>query len=366
MASPKSPAWLALTLLLGACQREPIKLGGAFGLSGRHYDLGVSGRDGATLAVEELNAAGGPGGRRIELLVVDDQQDPEAARRAVRGLVDQGVVAIVGHMTSAMTEATLPIANQAHVLMVSPTSSAAKFYGLDDWLITLFPSTRRSADLLLERLTRGDKVRRLAVIFDLSNLAFTQSWYDRVHEVLTAAGREVRPVAFTSGAGSSLGEVAGRALAGKPDGVLVIANALDSASLCQQLRKRDATVRLYGTDWGFTHDAIAHGGRALEGAVFTLNIDLEDRTPGFVRFKDAYRARFSRAPDFAAVLSYEAVLLLAEGLRRDATREGVRRAILGLGTFHGLQEDFHVDATGDVDRPQLLMTVRDGRVVRPE
>ncbi len=353
-------------LLLGACQREPIKVGGAFGLSGRHYDLGISGRDGATLAVEELNAAGGPGGRKIELLVVDDQQDPEAARRAVRSLVDQGVVAIVGHMTSAMTEASLPVANQAHVLLVSPTSSAMKFHGLDDWLVTLFPSTRRSADLLIDRITRVDKVRRLAVVYDLSNLAYTQSWYDRVQEVLTAAGSAVHPVTFTSGAEPSLGEVAGRALAGRPDAVLVIANAFDSASICQQLRKRDAAVRLYGTDWGFTHDAIAHGGRALEGAIFTLKVDMENRTPKFVRFKEAYRARFSRAPDFAAVFSYEAILLLAEGLRRDATREGVRRAILGLGTFHGLQEDFHVDATGDVDRPQLLMTIRDGLVVRPE
>ncbi len=363
MARAARPAWLAVALVLAACQRQPIKLGGVFGLSGRHYDLGVSGRNGATLALEELNAAGGVGGRPLELLVKDDEQEPEAARRAVQALMDQGVVAIVGHMTSAMTEATLPMANQAHVLMASPTSSASGFQGLDDWLVLLYPSTRRSAAVLVERITKVDRVRRLAVVHDLSNRAFTQSFHDDVRDGLVAAGGEVVSVPFTSGAERSLGEVAGRALAGKPDAVLVVANALDSASLCQQLRRRSATVPFYGSDWGFTQDVVSHGGRAVEGTIFPLKVNLDDRTPTFVRFRDAYQARFSRAPDFAALMAYEAVLLVAEGLRHDTTRAGLRQAILDLGTFHGVQEDFRIDRFGDVERRQFLMTVRHGRIV---
>ena len=357
------PAWLPVALLLAACQRQPIKLGGAFGLSGRHYDLGVSGRDGATLAVEELNAAGGVGGRRLEFLVRDDAQDPRVARAAVQALVDQGVVAIVGHMTSAMTEATLPLANQAHVLLVSPTTSASTFQGRDDWLIMLYPSTRSSTAMLVERLAAVDGVRRLAVIYDLSNRAFTESWHDLVKAGLEARGGQVLAVPFTSGEDRSMGELAERALAARPEGVLVVANALDSASLCQQLRKRSAAVRLYGTDWGFTQDGVAQGGRAVDGAIFTLKVDLEDRTPTFQRFRNAYQVRFGRVPDFAAMLGYEAVQVVAAGLRRDASREGLRAAILGLGTVNGLQEDFRIDRFGDVGRRQFLMTVRDGRIV---
>jgi branched-chain amino acid transport system substrate-binding protein len=360
--SPR-PAWLAVALLLAACQKEPIKLGGAFGLSGRHYDLGVSGRNGATLALEELNAAGGIAGRRLELLVKDDQQEPEAARRAVQALVDQGVVAIVGHMTSAMTEATLPLANQARILMVSPTTSAARYQGLDDWLVLLNLSTRLSAAALVERMVRVEQVKRLAIVQDLSNRVFTQAWHDHVKELLTARGGETVVVTFTSGEARSLGEVAEAALAARADAVLVVANALDSAGLCQQLRKRSGTVPIFGSDWGFTQDAVAHGGRAVEGAIFTQKVNMEDPSPAFVRFKADYQARFSRAPDFAAVLAYEAVTLLAEGLRRDATREGLRRAILSLGSFRGLQGTLRLDGFGDVERRQFVMTIRDGRIV---
>jgi branched-chain amino acid transport system substrate-binding protein len=359
-------AWFAAALLLAGCQRPPIKVGGVFNLSGRHYDLGVSGRNGATLAVEELNAAGGVGGRRLELMVQDDQQDPEAARKAVQALVDLGVVAIIGHMTSAMTEATLEQANRAHILMVSPTTSAAKYQGLDDWLVLLNLSTRSSTAALVERMVRVEKVKRLAVLQDLSNKVFTQAWVDGVADELTRRGGELRVVTFTSGEKRPLGEIAEAALAEKADGLLVLANSLDSAGLCQQVRKRDLRLPLFGSDWGFTQDAVVHGGQAVEGALFTQKVNTEDQSPTYRRFRDAYQARYSRAPDFAAALSYEAVQLLAEGLRRDATREGVRAAVLSIGTFQGLQGTLKLDRFGDVERKQFVMTVRDGRIVPAE
>jgi branched-chain amino acid transport system substrate-binding protein len=357
--------WLLAALALAGCRREPIKLGGVFNLSGRHYDLGVSGRNGATLAVEELNAAGGLQGRRLELLVKDDAQEPEAARRAVQALVDQGAVAIVGPMTSAMTEATLAQANQAHILMVSPTTSASKFEGLDDWLVLLNLSSRASSAAIVERMLRVEKVKRLVIVQDLSNKVFTQAWIDGVRAAL--AGRaETVIVTFTSGEPRTLGEVAGLALAERPDALLVLANSLDSAGLCQQVRKRDERLPLFGADWGFTIDVVAHGGRAVEGAIFTQKVDVEDRSPRFRRFREAYQARFSRPPDFAAVLSYEAVTLLAEGLKQDTTREGLRRAVLSVGTFQGLQGTLKLDRSGDVERQQFVMTIRDGRIVPAE
>jgi branched-chain amino acid transport system substrate-binding protein len=366
MSTQRRLAAVGVTLMLAACHAQPIKLGGVFGLSGRHYDLGVSGRNGATLAVEELNAAGGVGGRRIEFLVQDDAQDPEQARRAVQALVDQGVVAIIGHMTSAMTEATLAQADRLHVLMVSPTTSATKYQGHDDWLVLLNLSNQASAAAIVDRMVGYHRVKRLAIIQDLSNMVFTQSWRDFVTLGLVARGAQVEVVTFTSGGSQPLGEVAGQALAHHPDAVLVLANALDTASLCQQIRKHDTALPLFGSDWGFTQDAVTHGGGAVEGAIFTQKVDMEDQTPSFLRFRAAYQARFSRPPDFAATLAYEAVQLVALGLKRDATREGLRQAVLEVGTFQGLQGPLKVDRFGDIERKQFLMTIRQGRFVPVE
>jgi len=60
-------------------------------------------------------------------------------------------------------------------------------------------------------------------------------------------------------------------------------------------------------------------------------------------------------------MAYEAGLILAEALGRNATRAGVRQALLDIGTFRGLQGEIRIDGNGDVTRRQFLMTVRDGR-----
>ena len=120
-------ALAAACFVAGGCDRrvEPIRVGFVAGLTGRHYGLGVSCRNGAQLAVEEINASGGVAGRPLELLVKDDAQDPEIAKRAVRELIRDRVVAILGHSTSSMAEATLAIADEEHVLMMSPTVELA-------------------------------------------------------------------------------------------------------------------------------------------------------------------------------------------------------------------------------------------------
>jgi branched-chain amino acid transport system substrate-binding protein len=355
-----------VTVAAAACAKPaPIQIGFVTGLTGRHYDLGLSSRNGVELAVKELNAAGGVRGRPIELVIRDDGQDPEQARRAVTELVRSGVVAIIGHATSAMAEATLPIVNRERVLMVSPTVSSSQFKGQDDWFVMMHPSTADSARVLSEHLAARGKVRTVSAIYDVSNLAFTKSWHDAFKARFEASGGAVRSIPFTSGQGST-GELAAAALAGGADAVLLLANALDTAALAQQVRLRSPTAPILGAEWGFTSDVIVNGGRAVEGAIFVQKLNLTDESPRYRAFSEAYVARYGREVDFAAAFSYESVQLLAAALARDTTREGVRGAILGMGSFEGLQGTVKIDRFGDAERRHYVMTLRGGKVVPAE
>lgn len=357
----------ALAAAAGACSEpQPIRIGLVTGLTGRHYDLGLSSRNGVELAVSEVNAAGGVKGRKIELLIRDDGQDAEQARRAVNDLVGAGVVAIIGHATSAMAEATLPIVNRDRVLMVSPTVSSAAFEGKDDWFVMMQSSTTGSARMLSAYLVSHRIARSVSVVYDLSNLSYTKAWYDTFHAAFEGAGRTVRPVTFTSGRVRSMRDLAASALSGGADAVLIIANALDTAALAQQLRLLSSAVPLLGAEWGFTNDVVVNGGRAVEGAVFTQKVNLADETPRFQVFRRGYEARYSRSVDFAAVFAYETVKLLGAALEQDATREGVRAAVLRLGAFEGLQGTVRINEHGDAERRPYVMTIRGGRVVPVE
>jgi branched-chain amino acid transport system substrate-binding protein len=359
-------AGLALAAM-GCRDRTPIRIGFVAGLTGRNYDLGVSERNGASLAVADLNRTGGIGGRPVTLLIRDDEQKPEVARRVVEELIAEQVLAIIGHATSSMAEATLPIANRERVLMVSPTVSASAFRGRDDWLVLLYPSTGESAAALADYLQRSGGAKRIVAFYDVSNRAYSESWHDQFKLALQAhGGQVVRSVPFESSRVPSFDRLVADALDPGVDGVVTVANALDSASICQQVRKRSQTIRLYGTDWGFTHDVLTHGGKAMEGAIFTQKVDVNDASPAFARFRREYEERYQRPVDFAAIMAYEATMVIGQGLRRDTTREGLRRAILEIGSFRGLQGDFRIDRFGDVQRHHFVMGVRDGKMVAIE
>ncbi len=76
---PAIVAMALIAVILFSCQREkpPFKIGFVGGLTGRYSDLGVSGRNGAMLAVEEINENGGIRGRKILLIAKDDRQDEQ-------------------------------------------------------------------------------------------------------------------------------------------------------------------------------------------------------------------------------------------------------------------------------------------------
>ncbi|MCX7656031.1 MAG: ABC transporter substrate-binding protein, partial [Treponemataceae bacterium] len=76
-----------------SCSPRPIKIGFIGGLSGYYADLGIAGRNGLRLALEEANREGGIDGHPLQLLTNDDKQDPQEARRSYKALVAEGVIA---------------------------------------------------------------------------------------------------------------------------------------------------------------------------------------------------------------------------------------------------------------------------------
>ena len=172
-------AILILAILVSTaigCEKKenPIKVGFVGGLTGRLSDLGTTGRNGVILAVEEINSRGGINGRPVELITKDDQQNPEVALRVDRELVDEGVVAIIGHMTSSMSMVAMPFVNKRKVLMISPTTSTNKATGIDDYFIRMMPPNKSETDHLARHAFKVMGLKKMAAIYDLSNRAYTE------------------------------------------------------------------------------------------------------------------------------------------------------------------------------------------------
>ncbi|MBW2047490.1 MAG: ABC transporter substrate-binding protein [Deltaproteobacteria bacterium] len=360
------PAALILSVLIvvTGCEREeePVKVGFAGVLTGRLSDLGRSGRNGVILAVEEVNRRGGINGRPVELIVKDDKQDPEEALRADRELIDEGVVAIIGHVTSAMSMAAVPLMNKEKVLMISPTTSTDRLKGIDDYFVRVMPPNRAETDNLAHHGFNKMGLKRLSAVYDLSNRAYTEGYFNNFREEFEGlGGKVIHTETFTSGKDVDFSRLAELLLKPGPDGILVAAGAIDTAMICQRLRVGGSKVSIISSGWAMTSDLLHEGGPAVEGVVFSQLFDRQSRHRRYLEFKKRFEERFGEPPDFAAAHGYEAASALFKALSENPDPGKLKDTLLKQDLFEGVQGDFKIDKYGDPQRPRFLITVKNGR-----
>jgi len=350
-------------LFIASCSDEPpLKIGFIGGLTGRVADLGVAGRDGVILAVEEKNQSGGIAGRKIELIVRDDQQEVESAKQAIRELISEEVLAIIGPMTSSVAVVIQPQINSSQTVTVSPTAKADQLSGQDDFFLRVTTPLSRNAEQIAVHAVKNLNLKKFAVIYDVSNRAFTETWFNHFKKVLLENGGHITAVAeFSSQPNVHFLPIAERVLATNPEGVLLLSNAIDTALLAQQIRKLGSDVSLFSSEWASTTDLLGFGGRAVDGMTSFHSFNANSQVPRYLSFKERFARRFGAAPSFATVLAYDAATFLLAGLEKNPYRNGLKETLLGLGLFPGLQSEITVDKYGDVERKLFLTVIENGQ-----
>jgi branched-chain amino acid transport system substrate-binding protein len=354
-----------LMIVLGGCSKpEPIEIGFVGGTSGRVADLGIAGRNGALLAVELRNQAGGVAGHKVELIMRNDEQNPEVAERVTRELIDRGVAAIVGPMTSVIAARMVPIANETGMLLMSPTVATDDLSHQDDYFFRISSSAREYATkvAIYQR-----HLRRVAAAYDLSNQSYTISWLHGFRDTLTKNGGAVIQVLGFKSAGDTLFlPIARDLLATQPDGVLIVANSVDAALLCQQIRKLNAHVPIVIAEWGATEQLIELGGKAVEGVIMTQFFDRDSIVPRYRAFRQRYRDRFDQEPGFAGTAGFDAANVVMDALVQRRSGQSLKEVVQAVRRFEGVQHLVYFDEYGDTKRETFISVVRGGRFVRVE
>lgn len=356
----------SLVFFTACSENEPIKLGFSGGLTGKHADLGLYGRNGVLLAIEEVNSSGGIRGRKIELIVKDDKQDAATAAKVDEELIKDGVVAIVGHFTSAMSVAAVPVINRGKVLMLSPTTSTNQLSGKDDYFFRVMSANIHVNKILAKQVFEITGVNKLVLVYDDQNRAFGKDWENHFSKRGSELGREVIVYPFNTREDNKFSELAAKVTGNEPDGILIVANALDAAMFCQQIRKAGSEASIFTTMWSMSNDFLQHGGLATEGVTFTNWFDPKHPGEKSISFRKKYKERFGNLPTFSSHFSYEAAMILIQALEKNSDPSTLRATIVEQGLFEGTQGQIRIDQYGDVVRTPFIMVVKDGQFVRLE
>jgi branched-chain amino acid transport system substrate-binding protein len=353
-------AAIGLAALCG-CQPAPtIKVAFIGGLSGQVSELAIDGRNGAQLAIESLNAQGG---QRYELRVHDAARAIDDAASAVDAVVEEGDAFAIGPMTSVIAKRMVPEAAKRHLVLISPTANSDELSGIDDWFFRVIPPAGPGAEQIADAaVARG--LSSAAVLADWGNRTYSESFTVRfTTRFRSQGGASPNVVRYGVDEAPDYARLAAQLLSGHPRLVLLVCGAVDASIAAQQLRRLDPDVQLAMASWAANPQLLQMGGRAIEGALVLQALDLDSPEPAYVEFRKRYIERFGNAPGQAAVFSYDATMMGAEGLRRKTDGQSLRDVLRSPASWPGLQHPVMLDHFGDSINRFHLSEVRKGRFV---
>ena len=358
---------LALVMMTIGCGSEagPVRIG----LAGPFTDpIGAPMLKAAELAVAELNAAGGIGGRQIELMALDDYGNADSAIAVAIRLYDSDVSAVVGHLFSSTTIAAAPVYNAlpTPVAAVSPSSSAPEISGAGDWIFRVCPSDGAHG-LALARWARERLGLQRGTAFYLND-DYGRGVRQTFASEFVRRGGELLATNPYLGDRPEVGAYIERLSRDRQSQfVLLAGNRAEAEEILRQADARGVRLPAMGGD-GL--EGIEAAGELAEGVHLTAAYVPSLATPENARFVESYRRRYPDAPlpNQPAAATYDAVRLVAAAIgRAGGEREAVRAELAGVGTatptFTGVTGPIAFDSLGDVPDGQVYVTVvRNGRI----
>lgn len=372
---------LVFLMALGAvvvpdCKAEDtIKIGVPLPLTGRHSPFGHHEKRAFDLALEEINAAGGVKGKKLEFVYADDQSKPETAITAAQQLLeDDDIIMLTGEYSSSCTYPIAGLAEKKKVPFVVSTAAADnitqsgwKYIFRTDQPASEFDSS------LQDFLLKVAKPKSIAIFYE--NTLFGTSVAKAMKEWAESNNIEVpifddyeaglvdfKPMLF------KMKEV-------NPDVVYAISYLMDATLITRQMKEIDLNPKMFaGSAAGYSIPEYLEG--AGDAAEYVYTSTMWERTvpyPGAKEFDQKYREKYDLKPPYHAAQAYAAAYVCADAIKRasELTREAVRQALetTDLVTIYG---PIKFISYGKYERqnqlPTLVLQVQKGKfeIVWPE
>ena len=364
-----STVWLLLAGLLvstAACERKSggatdttgdILVGFYGSLTGDGASFGQSSREGAELAIDELNAAGGVLGRQLRLLVEDDQSKPEEASNAVTKLITQDkVVAVIGEVASRRTLAAAPISQRYQIPMITPASTNEKVTEVGDYVFRVCFIDPFQGEVLAKFAYNDLKARKVAILRDQAQ-DYSVGLTDSVAQHFSKLGGQVLPPVSYSSGDADFKAALTRIRSEKPDVLFATGYYSEAAIITRQARELGMTMPILGGD-GWVGDALQNGREALNNTYISNHYSGDNPDPIVQNFVSTYKKRFNRDPDAIAALAYDAIKVLADSLTRAQSTEGPKlRDAIAAADVPGVTGRLKMNAKRNVDKPAVVQEV---------
>jgi branched-chain amino acid transport system substrate-binding protein len=339
-------AFVGIFLFSGVTQAIDVAIGW-IGPAQRLHAISL--QQGAQLGVDEANQRNiVVNGQKLvfKLLVFDDHDNPNLAVNAANSLVAAKAVAVIGHFTSATTNATTGIYADAGIpeITVFATGPSVTQRGFKN-IFQLIGSATISPPYMAEALFTHSGARRVAMAYIDSSMG--SSMADAMEQEGARRGNRLAGRIAISPLTSDFNDILSM-LKNKPSDVLLFAGVQQQAeALSRRLKQAGLHTRLLLTGGAFNMDFFVGTGNYDDGTLIMLDGKPEKQLPGFAKFEKAYSDRFRVAPMPYAVNAYDAVNVIIRAIQSsNSLTPRTLTDTLHATTFDGVTGKIAFDRTG--------------------
>ncbi|HVE11091.1 MAG TPA: ABC transporter substrate-binding protein [Paraburkholderia sp.] len=347
-AATVAAATAAFTFASSALAADPITFGMMTESTGPSSEAGIYQANGAKLALDEINKAGGVLGHQLEVRNEDNQSTNPGSVLAISKLTSAGnLSALIATVRSTQIQAISPTVMRAKLPIMVGGTDVGLTHANNPWIFRARPNDGYSAKVIADYGVNTLKLKKWAIVH--STDAFGNGGKNNLTEALKAAG--ITPVdvqGFTSNSQDFTPIVLAVKNSGADIVATYIANSTDVAIFGKQLRQLGVKAAWIGSPSVSTATAMKLAGDALYGS-YSIADFAPDSSPEAQAYAQKYRAAYHVEPDFYSAWAYDSVNLLALAIKTaNSTKpDDIAKALRSVKGYKGVEGTYTFDPNGD-------------------
>jgi branched-chain amino acid transport system substrate-binding protein len=341
-------AALMLTVVFAGCKSEGkddvIKIGGLAPLTGEVAQYGEAVINAVKLAVDEINENGGILGKKIEYIYYDEKGDATEALNAYNRLVDEGIVALVGDVTSKPTKAVAQKAVEDNMPMITASATEESITQVGENVFRTCFIDPYQGRLMAHYAKYKLGASTVAILYDIDD-TYSKGIADAFEASAKGFGMTVTNKEGYASKSTDFNSQLTKIINSNPDVLMIPVYYNDVALIVGQAKAHGLKAKLLGADgWDGVLEVIDKSNvDALANAYFCSQYSATDPNPAVQDFLKKYKETYNKDANMFAVLGYDSMYILADAIERagsteadkiiEALRETNYNGLTGITTF---------------------------------
>jgi branched-chain amino acid transport system substrate-binding protein len=345
-------------------QQNLIRIGAALPLTGKGAIYGQSAHRGIQLAVDEINAAGGINGVKIKIVEEDTRMEASAATNAVSklGRIDK-IPVIIGPMTSQEVSASIKIADENKIVLVSPSATAHTLTGTSRYFFRTVVSDIYDGTAMAQFAYNTKLYRKVGILAVQS--AGPVGVCEAFQKEFQRLGGNIAQKETGQESSTDFRSQLTRLRDANVDAIFFAGFATETATILKQAVELGVKAQLLTHQLAEDPKVRELAGSAADGLIFsTPKLDPSSGDREVITFYEAFRARYKEDPQNFASNAYDAVKVIAEAAAKNGySAEGIRKGLADIKDYHGASGQLTFDEKGDVIQTMRVMQISGGKIV---